>query len=102
MIMNGLMRKFNYEEYYKQLETMPDPIMASKLPKVKLNLKGIRDYARKKVFQLPVFQVPKSNFLLNHDFNASSNRASVLSQENILYNKFVSKNIAYELISLCM
>ena len=46
--MNGLMRKFNYEEYYKQLETMPDPIMASELPKVKLNLKGIRDYARKK------------------------------------------------------
>ena len=48
MIMNGLMRKFNYEEYYKQLETMPDPIMASELPKVKLDLKGIRDYARKK------------------------------------------------------
>ena len=48
MIMNGLMRKFNYEEYYKQLETMPDPIMASELPKVKLNLKGIRDYAQKK------------------------------------------------------
>ena len=48
MIMNGLMRKFNYEEYYKQLEIMPDPIMASELPKVKLNLKGIRDYARKK------------------------------------------------------
>ena len=46
--MNGLMRKFNYEEYYRQLETMPDPIMASELPKVKLNLKGIRDYARKK------------------------------------------------------
>lgn len=48
MIMSGPMRKFNYEEYYKQLETMPDPIMASDLPKVKLNLKGIRDYARKK------------------------------------------------------
>ena len=48
MIMNGPMRKFNYEEYYKQLEIMPDPIMANELPKVKLNLKGIRDYARKK------------------------------------------------------
>ena len=46
--MNGLMRKFNYEEYYKQLETMPDPIMASELHKVKLNLKGIRDYAKEK------------------------------------------------------
>ena len=48
MIMSGLMRKFNYEEYYKQLETMPDPIMTGELPKVKLNLKGIRDYAIKK------------------------------------------------------
>lgn len=48
MIMSGLMRKFNYEQYYKQLETMPEPIMASELPKVKLNLKGIRDYAQKK------------------------------------------------------
>lgn len=46
--MSGLMRKFNYEQYYKQLETMPEPIMASELPKVKLNLKGIRDYAQKK------------------------------------------------------
>ena len=46
--MNGQMRKFNYKEYYKQLETMPDPIMVSELPKVKLNLKGVRDYARKK------------------------------------------------------
>lgn len=27
---------------------MPDPIMASELPKVKLNLKGIRDFARNK------------------------------------------------------
>ena len=48
MIMSGLMRKFNYEEYYKQLEAMPDPIMASDLPKVKLNLKEIRNYAKKK------------------------------------------------------
>lgn len=69
MIMNGLMRKFNYEEYYKQLETMPDPIMASELPKVKLNLKGIRDYARKKAFQSPVFQMQKSSFLLKHKTN---------------------------------
>ena len=69
MIMNGLMRKFNYEEYYKQLEIMPDPIMASELPKVKLNLKGIRDYARKKVFQSPVFRMQKSSFLLKHKTN---------------------------------
>ena len=31
MIMNGLMRKFSYDEYYKQLKTMPDPIMASEV-----------------------------------------------------------------------
>lgn len=46
--MSGLMRKFNYDEYYKQLDIMPEPIMASELPKVKLNLREIRDYARKK------------------------------------------------------
>lgn len=48
MIMNGQMRKFDYARYYKQLETMPEPIMASELPKVKLNLKGVRQYAREK------------------------------------------------------
>lgn len=48
MIINGQMRKFDYARYYKQLEAMPEPIMASELPKVKLNLKGIRQYAREK------------------------------------------------------
>ena len=46
--MNGQMRKFNFEKYYEQLENMPEPIMASELPKVKLNLRGVREYARKK------------------------------------------------------
>lgn len=46
--MNGLMRKFNYEKYNEQLKSMPEPIMMSELPKVKLDLKGIREYARKK------------------------------------------------------
>lgn len=46
--MNGQMRKFDYARYFKQLETMPEPIMASELPKVKLNLKGVRQYARDK------------------------------------------------------
>ena len=63
MIMSGLMRKFNYEEYYKQLETMPDPIMASDLPKVKLNLKGIRNYAKKKRgFHCQSFRFRKTTF----------------------------------------
>lgn len=46
--MNGQMRKFDYTKYYKQLETIPEPIMVSGLPKVKLNLKGVRQYAREK------------------------------------------------------
>ena len=46
--MNGLMRKFNFEKYNEQIKSMPEPIMMSELPKVKLNLKGIREYARKK------------------------------------------------------
>ena len=46
--MNGQMRKFDFAKYNEQLKTMPDPIMASELPKVKLDLKGIRNYARNK------------------------------------------------------
>ena len=45
--MSGQMRKFNFEKYYEQLKNMPKPIMASELPKVKLNLRGVREYARK-------------------------------------------------------
>lgn len=48
MIINGLMRKFDYERYYEQIKTMPEPIIMSELPKVKLNLKGIREYAKNK------------------------------------------------------
>lgn len=48
MIMNGQMRKFNFEKYYEQLGNMSEPIMASELPKVKINLRGVREYARKK------------------------------------------------------
>lgn len=46
--MNGLMRKFDYERYFEQIKTMPEPIMTSELPKVKLDLKGIREYAKRK------------------------------------------------------
>lgn len=46
--MNGRMRKFNFEKYNEQIKSMPEPIMMSELPKVKLNLKGIREYAREK------------------------------------------------------
>lgn len=46
--MNGLMRKFDYERYFEQIRAMPEPVMVSELPKVKLNLKGIREYAKSK------------------------------------------------------
>lgn len=46
--MNGLLSKFNYNKYYEQIKTMPEPIMMSELPKVKLNLNGIREYAKSK------------------------------------------------------
>lgn len=46
--MNGLMRRFDYERYFEQIKTMPEPIMVSELPKVKLDLRGIREYAKSK------------------------------------------------------
>lgn len=46
--MNGLMRKFDYERYFEQIKTMPEPIMTSELPQVKLDLRGIREYAKSK------------------------------------------------------
>lgn len=46
--MNGLMRKFDYERYFEQIKTMPEPVMVSELPKVKLDLRGIREYAKRK------------------------------------------------------
>ena len=46
--MSGLMRKFNYNEYRKSLESMPEPIKSSELPKVKLDLRGARKYAEQK------------------------------------------------------
>lgn len=48
MTMSGPMRKFNYSEYCKSLESMPEPIKASELPKVKLDLRGARKYAAQK------------------------------------------------------
>lgn len=50
--MNGLMRKFDYERYFEQIKTMPEPIMMSELPKVKLDLRGIREYAKNKGIEI--------------------------------------------------
>lgn len=43
-----LMRKFDYQKYFEQIRTMPEPIMMSELSKVKLDLRGSRDYAKSK------------------------------------------------------
>ena len=43
-----MMRKFDYERYFEQIRTMPEPIMMSELPQVKLDLRGIREYAKSK------------------------------------------------------
>lgn len=38
----------NYSKYYKSLEKMPAPIVVTKLPKVKMNVNDIVQYARMK------------------------------------------------------
>lgn len=46
-----MLRKFDYQRYVEQIRTMPEPIMISEIPKVKLDLRGIRecaDWIRKK------------------------------------------------------
>lgn len=92
------MRRFNYKEHYKQLEIMTVSIMASKLPKVKLNLKGLRDYARKKALQLPVFQMQKSNFLLKHKTNNIIYLPFILSGNFYDYSKLEKKKKYFETI----
>lgn len=38
----------NYNKYYKSLEKMPEPIMPKDLPKAKMDINGLVDYARSK------------------------------------------------------
>lgn len=42
--MNG--ETMNYKQYFEYLNTMPEPIMSSGLPKGKLNLSAIAKYAK--------------------------------------------------------
>lgn len=46
--MNELARKFDHERYFAQIETMSEPVIKSEIPKVKLDLRGIREYAKSK------------------------------------------------------
>lgn len=45
-IMNGQM--MNYKKYNQILKTMPQPISLSQIPKVKIDYKGLKEYAQKK------------------------------------------------------
>lgn len=44
----SMMRNFDYKRYFEQIRMMPEPIMMSELPKVKLDLRGVREYAKSK------------------------------------------------------
>lgn len=44
--MNGQM--MNYKKYNEILKTMPQPISLSQIPKVKIDYKGLKEYAKAK------------------------------------------------------
>lgn len=48
--MNGQM--LNYKRYQESLDKTPEPIMPSQLPKIKMDLAGMSNYARKKGISL--------------------------------------------------
>ena len=62
------MRKFNFEKYYEQFENMPEPIMTSDLPKVKINLTGVREYARKQGVTVAICLMKKNIFLWKYNY----------------------------------
>lgn len=58
------MENFDFARYCKQLKEMPGPVMVSELPKVKLDLKGIKDYAEKKGIPVSdLIEVEKEKFI---------------------------------------
>jgi hypothetical protein len=36
----------NYKKYYDYLKTMPEPVMPSQLPKIKINLSAVSKFAK--------------------------------------------------------
>lgn len=48
MIMNGQRKRYDFQAYCRQVKKMPGPVPAGELPKVKLDLRGVRKYAREK------------------------------------------------------
>ena len=53
IIIRGLM--MNYIKYYEQLGNMAEPVLPNQLPKIKINLSALSNYARQK--GIPVSQL---------------------------------------------
>ncbi|MCB6993004.1 hypothetical protein LI177_05835 [bacterium 210820-DFI.6.37] len=58
----------NYSKYYKSLKTMPDPIMATQLPKVKMNVNEIVKYARMKGKKVSELTEAEQNKLIKRHY----------------------------------
>lgn len=58
----------NYSKYYKSLKTMPDPIMATQLPKVKMNVNEIVRYARMKGKKVSELTEAEQNKLIKRHY----------------------------------
>lgn len=65
--------------YNQQMKEMPEPIMASELPKVKLDLHGIQEYARKK--GVTIADLSKTEKVMFIDKDELENSISVLFKE---------------------
>ena len=46
--MNGQTKNFDQQGYCEDLENMSGPVLLSDLPQVRIDLRGVRDYAKKK------------------------------------------------------
>lgn len=62
--MSGLM--MNYKKYYDYVNTMTPPVMPSELPKVKIRLRDMAAYARKKGIKVTeLTEEEKNSFIEN-------------------------------------
>ncbi len=62
--MNGQM--MNYKKYNEILKTMPQPIPLSQIPKVKIDYKGLKEYAKAKgVAPAHLSDAEKNQFIKN-------------------------------------
>lgn len=86
--MNGLMRRFDYKRYFDQFRTMPEPIMMSELPKVKLNLKGIREYAKNKGVAMASLSKEEKQLYIKKDLRGKDMFGKVLITTGFDFDEF--------------